>query len=88
MRGGGKDSAMHPALRPILLVVLLGAILVFAIQNVADVEVQFLLWSFAMPRAILIMVVFALGVLLGWLLHSLHRRRHFEPTPPERRLDD
>jgi uncharacterized integral membrane protein len=79
---------MPQGLRPILLLVLLGTVLVFAVQNVADVEVQFLLWSLAMPRAILIMVVFALGVLLGWLLHSLHRRRHYDPAPPERRLDD
>ena len=66
---------MPPNLRPILLVVLVGLVLVFAVQNVANVEVQFLIWSIAMPRAILIAVVFALGVLIGWILHGLRRRR-------------
>ena len=79
---------MPQGLRPILLVVLLGTMLVFAVQNVADVEVQFLLWSLAMPRAILIMVAFALGVLLGWILHSLHRRRHYDTAPPDRHPED
>jgi putative membrane protein len=79
---------MPHGLRPILLVVLLGTVLVFAVQNVADVEVQFLLWSLAMPRAILIMVAFALGVLLGWILHSLHRRRHYDAASPDRRPED
>lgn len=74
--------------RPILLVVLLGTVLVFAVQNVADVEVQFLLWSMAIPRAILILVVFALGVLLGWVLHSLHRRRHHDAASRDRRPED
>lgn len=71
-------------LRPVLLVGLVGLVLVFAIQNVADVEVQFLIWSFNLPRAILIGVVFALGVLIGWILHSLHRRRRQNVALPER----
>lgn len=65
--------------RPILLIVLIGIGVVFAIQNVADVEVQFLLWSFALPRAILILAVLALGMLIGWILHSVHIRRRQEP---------
>ncbi len=70
-------------LRPALLIVLVGLVLVFAVQNVANVEVQFLIWSMAMPRAILIAVVFALGVLIGWILHSLYRRGRQDPEPPK-----
>lgn len=72
-------------LRPILLIVLIGLVLVFAVQNVANVEVQFLIWSFSMPRAILIGVVFALGVLIGWILYGLNRRKRRpseSPGPP------
>jgi uncharacterized integral membrane protein len=66
---------MAHRLRPIVSFVLIGIVLVFAVQNVADVEVQFLIWSFALPRAILIVVVFALGMLIGWILHSLRARK-------------
>lgn len=69
-------------LRPIVLIVLVGLVLVFAVQNVADVEVQFLIWAFSMPRAILIAVVFALGVLIGWILNGLSRRKRQASAPP------
>ena len=71
---------MGHRVRPVVSFVLIGIVLVFAVQNVADVEVQFLIWSFALPRAILIVVVFALGMLIGWILHSLRLRRR--PAPP------
>ena len=41
---------MPANLRPILLIVLIGVGVIFALQNIADVEVQFLLWSMALPR--------------------------------------
>ena len=66
---------MGHRLRPVVSFVLIGIVLAFAVQNVADVEVQFLIWSFALPRAILIVVVFALGMLIGWILHSLRVRK-------------
>lgn len=74
---------MPASARPVILIVLIAIGVLFAIQNVADVEVQFLLWSFALPRAILILVVLALGMLIGWILHSVHaRRRQQEWLPP------
>lgn len=76
---------MSANFRPILLIILIGIGVVFAIQNVADVEVQFLLWSIALPRAILILAVLALGMLIGWILHGVHVRRRQEPSPPVRR---
>ena len=42
---------MGHRVRPAVSFVLIGIVLVFAVQNVADVEVQFLIWSFALPRA-------------------------------------
>jgi len=77
---------MPASIRPVLLIILVGIGLVFAIQNVADVEVQFLFWSIALPRAILILAVLALGILIGWILHSVHvRRLRHPPTPAVRR---
>jgi uncharacterized integral membrane protein len=77
---------MPANLRPILLIALIGVGVIFALQNVADVEVQFLLWSVALPRAILILVVLALGILIGWILHGIHIHRQkgrLPPAPPQ-----
>lgn len=73
---------MHRNLKPILLIVLIGIGVLFALQNIAEVEVQFLIWSVALPRAILILAVLALGMLIGWILHSFHARKQPEPQPP------
>lgn len=50
------------------LIVLLLSILMtalFAMQNIEQVEVTFLFWSFSTPRSILMLVLFCLGTLFG-----------------------
>lgn len=58
----------------ILLVLLGGAIALFLIQNVADVEIQFLAWSVTMRRSTLVLLVLGVGVVVGWVLHGIHAR--------------
>jgi len=48
----------------------------FVIQNVAIVEVQYLFWSIRIPRSLLMFVFLACGVIVGWFLHSyMHHRK-------------
>ncbi|MDB2414869.1 LapA family protein [Rickettsiales bacterium] len=47
--------------------VLLLSVVLFTIQNVAVVEIQFLLWGFSIPRALLIFAVLSIGIIIGWL---------------------
>lgn len=63
-------------LRPrlILSLVLLALVLIFALQNVADVEVQFLLWTLVLPRSLLVFVVLFIGLVAGWFLRGAMRR--------------
>lgn len=65
------------SLKSILSLLLVIAVLIFAIQNVAAVEIQFLLWSFSIPRAMLIVILLGTGFIIGLLCYSLllHRRR-------------
>lgn len=56
-------------------IVLAGFIVLFLIQNVGVVEIQFLVWSFFISRSLLIFIVFAIGVVVGWSWHSLSSRR-------------
>jgi len=61
--------------KSIISLVLIIAVLVFAIQNIAAVDIQFLLWSFSMPRALLIATLLGIGFIIGMLFYSLVFRR-------------
>jgi len=63
-----------PKLRLILATALLALVLIFALQNVAFVEVQFLFWGLALPRSLLIFVALAVGVIFGWFLRGSMRK--------------
>jgi lipopolysaccharide assembly protein A len=57
-------------LKLILSLGLAGAAVLFVAQNVALIEVRFLFWSLSMTLAVLILLLFASGLIVGWLLHS------------------
>lgn len=54
----------------ILILVLTGFVVLFIIQNVAMVEIQFLFWSLQMSRALMMFVLLAIGIIIGWFLHG------------------
>jgi uncharacterized integral membrane protein len=45
-------------------------VLIFIIQNAAEVKIQFLFWSLTMSRSLLVLVLVMIGMLMGWLLSS------------------
>lgn len=59
-----------------LILILSSLAVVFIAQNVAVVEIGFLLWRASMSSALLIFFTLTIGFLLGWFLHSylLHRK--------------
>ena len=59
----------------ILIIILSGLSVLFIIQNVASTELQFLFWSMQMSRSLLIFVLLAIGIIIGWFLHSYFRHR-------------
>lgn len=63
----------------ILVLALAGIAVIFIIQNVAAVDVNFLLWTVSMSRALLLIFTLVIGFMLGWFLHSYysHRRAKF-----------
>lgn len=64
--------------KKILIFVLTGIALLFIIQNLSIVEIQFLFWSFSLPRAIFLGLVLGTGILIGWLWHSYLFHKHEE----------
>jgi uncharacterized integral membrane protein len=57
-----------------LSLVLIGAVILFIFQNIGVVEIRFLFWSAAISRSLLLLMVLVIGVLVGWIWHSLWRR--------------
>ena len=50
--------------------------LILVIQNLESADTDVLLWSFAMPRAVLLLVTFLIGMAVGALgVHLSARRR-------------
>ncbi len=63
--------------RLVIAAVLGGMLVLFALQNLARVELTVLLWTFEARRFVVIAVSFAIGVAVGWLIkaHSERRRK-------------
>ena len=63
-----------------LSLLLAGLAVLFVVQNVAVVELGFLLWRLQIILSVLIFLLFAGGIVVGWLLHSywLYRKKPSE----------
>lgn len=63
-------------LKRFVAIVLAVLVALFAVQNMALVNIEFLLWSFQAPRALVLLVVFLLGMLAGALLSRRSGHAH------------
>jgi uncharacterized integral membrane protein len=68
-----------------ILLVFLGAVGIFAVQNTQTVTVQFLNWSLTAPLALLAVGIYVLGMASGWnvvaFVRTSIRRVTAEPRP-------
>jgi putative membrane protein len=55
----------------VISLILAGLAVLFIIQNVTVVDIRFLFWTLSMSRALLMFFLLAIGVVIGWSLHSL-----------------
>lgn len=60
----------------IVILILVGFLLIFLLQNTQVVEVRFLLWKVSMSRALMLFVMVFVGFFVGWLLTGLKSRKH------------
>ncbi len=57
-----------------LSILLLVAIVIFAFQNMEAVDVTFLVFSMKMPKILLILLIYFLGMISGWSLLDVVKR--------------
>lgn len=58
----------------VVAVALVAIVVIFAVQNTNSLDVEFLAWSFAMPRILLMLLSAVIGIVI-WELAGLLRRR-------------
>lgn len=63
--------------KKVCYIVLLGVLTLFLVQNMGLVTVSFLLWEFTLPRAIILVVTFSLGIIAGFGVFEI---RHHQKT--------
>jgi putative membrane protein len=56
-------------------IILLVIVVVFSIQNLGSVEVSFLVWTMTIPKIILILGTYIMGMLSGWGIIELIKRK-------------
>jgi len=69
---------MHVQSKLIVSLMLAGLAVIFIVQNVAVVEIKFLLWHISMSRSLFMFFLLAIGIIVGWTLHGIHyyRKEH------------
>jgi uncharacterized integral membrane protein len=50
-------------------------VIIFMVQNVEVVEIAFLPWTISIPRAIMILIVFVLGIGVGYVARGIRTRK-------------
>jgi uncharacterized integral membrane protein len=63
----------------IAIIVLLILLLIFAIQNIQPVVLNFLFWKISTSSVVSILVSFLIGLLTGWLLTMIGRMKKKSP---------
>jgi lipopolysaccharide assembly protein A len=60
--------------------ILAGLAVIFIIQNTTVTDLRFFFWTLSMSRALLMLLIFSVGTILGWLLHGSFNRRNKNTT--------
>jgi putative membrane protein len=50
-------------------------VIIFMVQNVEVVDISFIAWTIHLPRAIVILIVFVLGIGVGYVARGVRMRK-------------
>lgn len=57
------------------LVSLAALAVLFIVQNIAIVEIQFLFWSLKISQSLFVFLLLVIGTVMGWFLHGYYTYR-------------
>lgn len=52
----------------------------FIVQNIAIVEIQFLFWSLKISQSLLVFLLLVIGTAMGWFLHGYYKHRKYRKS--------
>ncbi|HEY5734365.1 MAG TPA: LapA family protein [Gammaproteobacteria bacterium] len=55
---------------------LLLLVVIFIVQNTVVVDIQLLFWKISLSRSLMIFLVLAIGIVIGWMTAGHFQRRH------------
>lgn len=67
----------------IVIVVLTVLLIIFVLQNTENVVVHFWFWDLSLPRALLLFVTFAVGLIIGLMVPTSRKLKSTESEKPE-----
>jgi len=59
----------------VLILILLLLAVIFTAQNYEIVKIKFLFWSFEASRAIILFLTLVIGVIIGWTVSFIARKK-------------
>lgn len=59
----------------ISVLIVAGIMVLFIIQNAAVVKVQFLFWSVQISTSLLMFILLAIGIIMGWVMNGIMKYR-------------
>ena len=62
--------------KQMISLVLAGLTVLFILQNIAVVNINFIFWTFLVSRSVLIFLVLVIGIAIGWLLRSSPKKNN------------
>lgn len=71
MASSGRPSKFKLIISLAIMLVLL----IFTLQNSHEVTIRFMLWQTTMSRALILFIVFSVGVLVGYFLGGTGKRK-------------
>ena len=74
-------------MKNLILGIILGIfVFIFAWQNLENTNIDLFIWTFTAPRAMLVILVFAIGLLTGWILTSYKHHKKLDKVEKENEL--
>jgi putative membrane protein len=62
-----------------IIIALAVLLIIFVLQNTDVVVVKFWFWDASIPRALLLFVTFAIGLIIGFMVPSTRKRKDPDP---------
>ena len=65
----------HMNAKSIIMLILIGIFIVFCLQNVENITIHFIFWSFAISKLLILILTFIIGIFIGILIPGMMTKK-------------